>query len=166
MYTKMMKQGNTVIEVLVATVIVGLILTALAISMTSSIQNSSEAQYRETGTSLAQDTMEVFRKDKNIISWTEFSSSPGATQIASATIDSIKCVPTTFTTVTQITGSTLGIGQISSCASVVQNKITYKRAISKVVSTNSVRIKVHVYWNVGTNQVRSTSIEQTFYKTQ
>lgn len=156
--------GNSVIEVLVATAVVGIILTALAASMSSSIQNSAEAQYRETGTSLGQDIMETLRKDKNILSWSVFYDTPA---------NGTYCVPTNFTSVATGSLSSVTLANIGSCPYVVRNNVNYYRAITKTSSTDNtatppvqmVKYVVHTYWNVGiANKQRSTTVEQTFYK--
>lgn len=156
--TKITKAGNTVIEILIATVVVGVILTALATSMTASIQNSAEAQYRETATRLAQDAMETFRKDKNVLSWNLFLATPAT---------GIYCVPANFTTVSGVSFTSANLSSISGCSAhvITQNNMSYYRAFEKSGSGNSAKITVYVYWNVGvTNKERSTSVEQTFYK--
>jgi Tfp pilus assembly protein PilV len=173
MYKKILQSGNTVIEVLVATVVVGLILTALAVNMSSSIQNSAEAQYRETGTSLAQDVMEVFRKDKNTQSWATFTSTPADNTADTTTNPSsskVRCIPASFTVNTQLLGSTefnrSAVGSYCGGYVSVINNINYYRLVSKTTSGNSVKIVVYVYWNVGTAKERSTSVEQTFFQAQ
>jgi len=55
----MVKQrGNTLIELLLATVIVGVVLTGVAISLTYSIQREALNRYREGATGLAQEVSE------------------------------------------------------------------------------------------------------------
>lgn len=159
-HTKIKNAGNTIIEILIATVVVGLILTSLAVSMTSSIQNSAEAQYRESGTRLAQDVMEVFRKDKNTLSWNSFYATP-----ASGTY----CVPSSFSSITSLTtGANLNIMDL--CPFTLQSNMNYYRAVTKltgVTATNVpyVKVTVYVYWNVRiTGKERFTSVQQTFYK--
>lgn len=165
---KLKSSGNTIIEILVATVVVGVILTALAGSMTNTIQNSAEAQYRETATRLAQDAMEVFRKDKNTESWTTFAATPADTPTDDSSGGGkkrVRCIPTSFTVNTQVASSEINHSQISGCAAQLLNNMNYYRAVSKVTSGSSVKIVVYVYWNVGVlGKERFTSVEQTFFK--
>ncbi len=52
------QRGNTLIELLLATVIVGVVLTGVAISLTYSIQREALNRYREGATGLAQEVSE------------------------------------------------------------------------------------------------------------
>lgn len=65
--------GQSIIEVLIATLIVGTVLTAIASGLTLSLRNASETKYRELATNLAQEGLEVFRRERNNIGWTGFS---------------------------------------------------------------------------------------------
>lgn len=65
----MKKTGSTVIEVLIATIIVAFALTGLAALMTNNVKNSAEADYRETAASIAQDVMERIRQRKTTVPW-------------------------------------------------------------------------------------------------
>ena len=49
------QRGNTLIELLIATFIVGMVLTGVAISLTYSIQREAISRYREGATSMAQE---------------------------------------------------------------------------------------------------------------
>lgn len=66
------KQGSTLIELLIATMIVGTIVTAVAIGVSSSVKNNSEARYREIATVLAQGGMEVLRTERGNLGWATF----------------------------------------------------------------------------------------------
>ncbi len=158
------KAGNTVIEVLVATAVVGLILTSLALLLSNSIKNSSEAQYREVATRLAQDTMEVFRKDRNVMSWNDFLATPS---------NGNYCVPSTFTSVATASFTNANLNAMINCPYTLQDTMNFHRAFNKTAildvsetpNISTVKITVYVYWNVGiTGKQRSTSVEQTFYK--
>lgn len=68
--------GSTVIEVLIATVVVAFALTALAMLMTNNVKNSAEADYREAAAGIVQDTMEKLRQRKSTEGWSTFSTDP------------------------------------------------------------------------------------------
>jgi len=68
--------GSTIIEVLIATVVIGFALTGLALLMTANVKNSAEADYRTAAAGLAQNAMEKIRQRKNTTSWNEFSANP------------------------------------------------------------------------------------------
>lgn len=64
--------GNTLIELLVATVIVGVLLTGVAISLTYSIQREALNRYREGATSLAQEITEFIQLRRAQEGWDNF----------------------------------------------------------------------------------------------
>ncbi len=153
--------GNTVIEILIATVIVAVVLTALAASMTKSIHNSAEAEYRQIAARMGQDVMEIFRQDKNIYPWDEFKA---------AVSEGYNCVPLNPLTIKS--GFTQGLSStatINLCPAVPSNNMTFQRAIQKqtVVSgtTEYVKITVTTAWNAADPaRKRSVELQQVFYK--
>ena len=70
------RHGSTIIEVLIATTLVGFALTGLAMLMTTNVKNSAEADYREAAAGIAQDTMEKIRQRKTTVAWSVFKSDP------------------------------------------------------------------------------------------
>lgn len=153
-------RGSTIIEALIAIVVVALVLTAVTYSMTFSISNSAEAEYRQIATRYGQDVMEVFRKDKLTTPWATFAATPG---------NGIRCVPATFIANTNITGGTVTLANIGTCPALNSTNppMTFRRAVEKTSTGNSVTIITHVYWNVGiAGRERSVMIEQTFYRAE
>lgn len=66
--------GQTIIEVIIATGIVALVMTALVAGMTLSIKNNAIARYKTLGTQLAQEGIELFRRERNLLGWEQFAS--------------------------------------------------------------------------------------------
>lgn len=66
--------GQTVIEVLLATAVVGVVMTAIAIGLTLSVRNTSEARLRAYASVQGQQVMEVFRRERVINGWGTFRS--------------------------------------------------------------------------------------------
>ncbi len=66
--------GQTMIEILIATAVVALVMTALMLGMTLSIKNTSQARYKTIATQLAQQGMEVFRRERAINGFEVFAS--------------------------------------------------------------------------------------------
>jgi len=62
---KSLQVGSTLIELLIATMVVGLIVTAVANVITHSIKNTGEARYKQVATSLGQEVIEFVRSEKN-----------------------------------------------------------------------------------------------------
>lgn len=59
------QRGSTIIELIFAVMIVGLIITAVANAVTHSIKNTGEARYKQVATTLGQEVMEYIRQEKN-----------------------------------------------------------------------------------------------------
>lgn len=69
--------GQTIIEVLIATLVVGMVLTAVAATLTVSVKNTAQSRYQEVARTRAQSGLEVFRQARNTIGWGEFSDKLG-----------------------------------------------------------------------------------------
>lgn len=63
------KKGSSIIEVLIALVLVGTVLTAVAATLMRSISSSSSARYREIATSMGQDMIEIFHYERSSRPW-------------------------------------------------------------------------------------------------
>ena len=70
-------KGSSLIEIIIATAVVGSILTAVAMALTFSIKSTAEANYRSVATTKAQEAMEVFRREKTLLGWADFYSVAG-----------------------------------------------------------------------------------------
>lgn len=60
-----LQRGSTIIELLIAVMVVGLIITAVANAVTYSIKNTGESRYRQVATTLGQEVIEHFHTQKN-----------------------------------------------------------------------------------------------------
>lgn len=58
-------RGSTIIELLIAVMVVGLIVTAVANAVTTSIKNTGESRFRDNATVLGQQVLEYMRGQKN-----------------------------------------------------------------------------------------------------
>jgi len=67
-----LEAGSTIIEVLIATVVVGMVMTAVAALMTVSIKNTALLRYRAAATTQAQSGLEIFRRERNLLGWESF----------------------------------------------------------------------------------------------
>lgn len=72
---KNLQRGSTIVELLVATMVMALVVTAIASGMTYSIKNQAEARYREVATTLAQEAVDIFRKERGLLGFGSFQSS-------------------------------------------------------------------------------------------
>jgi len=64
--------GSSMIEILIATGVVGLVMTAVAASLVLSVKNSSISKYKVLAATRAQEAMEVFRRERVLLGWTQF----------------------------------------------------------------------------------------------
>jgi len=69
---KKFQTGSTIIEVLIATVVVGLVLTSVAALLTVSVKNTAQLRYRSQATTAAQSALEVFRRERGNLGWEAF----------------------------------------------------------------------------------------------
>lgn len=145
------RNGSTILEVLIATIVVGTILTAVAATLTSSVKNSSEAEYRKVATRLAQEGLEIFRKEKYIRTWTNFKTIPDVGtnwQCMSTAVVNSGSTPAAVTGCTAITTS--------------NPPASFYRGYQKVTNADgSVEIRLRVSWRDGAN-TRNVDLEQTF----
>ena len=69
---KSTRRGSSLIEVIVATGIVALVMTAIVAAITVSIRNAAFAKASTLGTKFSQEGMEFFRRQLNILGWESF----------------------------------------------------------------------------------------------
>jgi type II secretory pathway pseudopilin PulG len=66
------QSGQTIVEVLVAVAVMGLVLTAVAAMLSLSVKNSAETRSKALATQRAQEAVEVFRRERKVQGWTAF----------------------------------------------------------------------------------------------
>lgn len=64
--------GQTVVEVLIVTVVVATVLTAIAAGLTMSVKNTAQSKQRSLAASYAQETLEVFHREQFALGWSSF----------------------------------------------------------------------------------------------
>lgn len=65
--------GTTLVEILVAAAILGLVMTSIVSVITLSVKNLSEAKQRAIAVKYGQEGMEMFRRQRNAMGWETFS---------------------------------------------------------------------------------------------
>lgn len=68
------RNGFTIIEVLMATVVVAFVMVAIASVLTVSIKNTAESKFRSLATLQGQELIESFRRERALRGWFDFSS--------------------------------------------------------------------------------------------
>ena len=156
-HTRRYFQGSTLIEVLIATVVVGLIVTAIASTLTQSLKNNSEAQYRQVATRLAQDGLELFAQYKATSTWGVFSGTPSITSAGKK-----HCLDQT--TVAALASAQEKLtGEACSTVAVPGVNTNFQRSfIKSAAGASGVKIQVKVSWTDGT-ATRDVDLQQTFY---
>lgn len=150
---KFLQSGQTVIEVLIATGVVSLVMTALMATMTLSLQNSSQAKYRSLATKLGQEGMESFRQFRDDLGWEYFY------QALDAQGTGTYCVNTVPATSEQLQALSAG-----ACAeySIVRTGIAFQReAYIETISADEIRIEMTVSWLDGSDE-KNTLVVQEF----
>ncbi len=138
--------GSTLVELLIAMMIVGTIVTAVAAGVTSSVKNNAEARYREVATNLGQEVLEVMRKERSQLGWVHFYQALSGTQY---------CVPAG---VRDVTGFLSG----SSCT-VTEANTTFSRILS-ITKTggNELSATVTVTWVRSPGNTSQITLTQEF----
>lgn len=70
--------GSTLVEVILVTAVVATVLTALAASVSMSAQNTNRNQTTTMATSLAQEMLEVFHRERYALGWESFRTALGS----------------------------------------------------------------------------------------
>ncbi len=65
-------RGSSLIEVLIATVVVAIVVTAIAVAMSQSVRSTAQSRYREVAIKLGQDLQESFKRERNRLGWSQF----------------------------------------------------------------------------------------------
>jgi len=152
MCNKTKKAGFTLVEVLVAVVIVGLVLTAIAAAISFSVKNSSQADYRQVATRYAQDAIDIIRQKRSDLGWNQF--------YTNYLVAGDKCLNiSTHTLAPMPVGGCTGIYELSN------NNVKFRRTINvdKLGGTpQSVELTVTVKWQDG-SEWRNVEVVQKLF---
>ncbi len=151
--------GSTILEVIVAAFIVGTVLTGIASLLSNSVKNTTEAENRKVATRLAQDAMELYRKEKYMRTWAYFTDTAKIPEVSGT---NWYCIP----------GGVIGInasyqkitnGDITGCAAITidSSSTSFYRAAQKNTASGVSEVTVKVSWKDGT-AVRSVDVQQNF----
>lgn len=141
--------GQTIIEVLIATVVVAMVLTAVAATLSVSVKNTSQARYQEVARTMAQSGLEVFRRERNILGWQAFHN---ALNSGSYCLNTLPADSSAFTT--------MPTGVCSSDTTVIGNNFRRNAEVT-VAGLDEIRVTVSVTWVDGTLN-REVELTQVF----
>lgn len=137
-------RGSTLIEILIVTVIVATVLTAIAGLVTQSLKQSSENEQKTIATSLAQEGLEMFRRYRSNLGWRAFqSTTSGGTYC-------LNVIPATTQEF-----DTLATGD---CGEEVITGTVFTREAEVTSDASQVMVTVVVTWGTETND--QVSIDQ------
>jgi len=140
--------GQSIIEVLIATLIVGTVLTAIASGLTLSLKNTSETKYRELATNLSQEGLEVFRRERNNIGWTGF------TEILDSNTFCLNTLPADTTEF-----QALPAGECEGGTAIAGTTFT-RTAYVVVQSQDVIQITVEVVWTDGQKEQKVSVVQE------
>jgi len=66
------QKGSSLIEIVVATGVMALVLTAIVSGLTLSLKTNAESEYRSQAVKRAQEAIEVFRRERTLLGWDVF----------------------------------------------------------------------------------------------
>lgn len=144
------QRGQTIIEILIATGVIALVMTAIASGLTLSVKNTSQAKYRALASKEAQEGVEMYRRERSRLGWESFQST-----VSSGTYCLGETLPSTTDGFT-----TLPIGACSVGYPLGGTTYTRESDVS-VINADEVEVTVTVSW-IDSNQERSTAITQRF----
>lgn len=135
--------GQTIIEIIIATAVVAIVMTALMMGLTYSIKNSSQARYKSLANQLAEEGMEFFRQQRALIGWEEFNATLAANDYCVE-----EDVPETLS----------GLSTASECEGITSVGTSFERRALVTKPGDKVRVELTVSWvdGVDTRQVELT----------
>lgn len=142
------QRGQTIIEVLVAAVIVSTVLTAIAVGLTFSVKTTADSRYRAYATKYAQETLEVFRRERANLGWESF---------VAAVVSGVYCYNTLPATSQEFAAK---IPEECAVGQTIGDSI-FTREADLTVTVDEVKVLSTVKWSDG-NLQKQVQVEGTF----
>lgn len=146
--------GSSLIELLIAIMVVGVVVTGVAYALTQSVKNTAESRYRELATAMAQDSIDLFRREREAQGWRAFTSLFTTSQQTFC----FNSFPTTIDAAVLTNRS----GQCGPGNTFQASRTTFQREIEVYTDAPSETLTINVImtWNVGSDDERSITITQ------
>ncbi len=141
-------RGQTIVEVLIATLVVATVLTALAAGLTMSVKNTAQSKQRSLAISYAQDSLEIFHREKYALGWESFHE---------ALTNGVYCL-------NQLPANSAEFSLLSPNECVADDQISgtnFQREAEVTIQANEVTVVSIVSWFDGGTE-KQVSVEQTF----
>lgn len=145
--------GSSLIEIVVATGVMALVLTAIVAGLTLSLKTNADSKYRSQATKRAQEAMEVFRRERTLQGWDVFAD--GFVDGATYCLKDLPAPKDAFTP-----------GECTEADVLVISSVEMFREAVVLIDTSDpndpqVEVSVTVRWDSGSNQ-RDVSLVQGF----
>jgi len=133
-YSAGQQPGQTIIEVIIATGVVVLVMTAIMAGLTLSLKNTAQAKYKALASKLAQEGIEAFRRERDLLGFESFRAG-----LASQTY----CLPSIPSQLSQF-----GAGTCGDADGITMTGVTFFRQAEVVGATDNdpVVVEVSVTW--------------------
>lgn len=145
------QSGQTIIEVLIASVVVAMVLTAVAAALTVSVRNTAQSRFQEIARSRAQSGLELYRRERTALGWQAF---------RNTLTDGVYCINTLPANSTQFTA--LSHGACSTGETVIGNNFTREARVT-TNGPDEVRIDITSGWVDGTLD-KEVTLSQIFQR--
>lgn len=144
-------RGSTLIELLMATTIAAVVLTAISTSMIYSFKNAAQARHRDTATNLAQEMVEFFRLQRAAKGWGGF--------VAALDEAETYCITGDIDESTELSDFSR-----SACpgAESIAGASYSRDVVLFYPDSGTVRLVVTVSWQVGDEEWQEVTLEQIF----
>jgi type II secretory pathway pseudopilin PulG len=140
--------GQSLIEIIIVTMVVGTILTAIAASVSMSSKNINETKKKDNATHLAQEVLEVFHRERYVLGWSSFQS---ALQDGTYCLDTLPSDSAEFVA--------LVAGECTAAETMAGTDLIREAIL--VIAADEVQVTSMVTWNDG-DQEKNVTVEQSF----
>jgi len=145
-------KGSTLIELLIATMVVGLMLTAIAISLTYSIQREAMSRYKDAATSLAIEITEYLMVRRAQLGWNGFTNS------------SIGYGSSGTYCFTATTSPTLVLSGGYGCSPVTRMGMTFVPEVAITTTPAKMSALITISWDGGGATANTYQLTQDYYE--
>lgn len=146
--------GQTIIEIIIATGIVVLVMTAIMAGLTLSLKNTAQAKYKALASKLAQEGIEAFRRERDLLGFESF---------RAGLISDTYCLPTIPDDLAHF-----GQGTCGDADGITMTGVTFYREANVTVGATEddpVTVELTVKWTDSTaskNKIRESKMTQEF----
>jgi len=130
------KAGFSIIEVLFALVLLGLVLVGVAVLLTRSLVTAADARYRDIANGLAQEVIEIYHRERTLTSWSEFITAGAGSHCVLS--DARRFADAGFTNTT-----------CADSEGVTVSGILFQREVAAVLNSDKLETIVTVKWKSG-----------------